>query len=133
MARYDKYDPISGGFRAPLAAAITAPADIGVPRAVGVDANGRVVFGSGVTGVIGILVADQAKAANEIVDVMTAGEIVDLDEANFDPGQKLLGQSAGAVNTTAGGVQVGFTIRDTAITTGVVRSRFVVRVRVVAT
>lgn len=129
MARYDKYDPISGGFRAPLAAAITAPADIGVPRAVGIDVNGRVVFGAGASGIIGILVADQAKAANEIVDVMTSGEIVDLDETAFDPGVKYLGQAAsGLINTTAGGTPVGCVIRDTAITTGVVRTRLVVRI-----
>ena len=128
MARYDKYDPIAGGFRAPLAAAITAPADIGVPRAVSIDANGRVVFGGAAAAICGVMVADQAKAANEIVDVMTAGEIVDLDEAAFDPGVKYLGQPSGVLNTTAGGAAVGWTVRDTSITTGVVRSRLVVRV-----
>lgn len=128
MARYDKYDPISGGFRAPLAAAITAPADIGAPRAVSIDANGRVVFGGAAAAICGVLVADQAKAANEIVDVMTSGEITDLDTVAFVPGTKYLGQPTGAINTTAGGAPLGYTVRDTAVTTGVVKPRLVVRV-----
>lgn len=130
MARYDKYDGMVGGFRAPLAAAITNPAQIGVPLAMGLDANGRAVIGSGNTGVRAVYIADQAKGAGDIADCMTAGEIVDLDEAVFDPGVKYFGAAAGAVNATAaGGIEVGITVRDTAITTGVVRSRLVVRVK----
>lgn len=129
MARYDKYDPMSGGFRAPLAAAITNPAQIGVPLGVGLDANGRAVIGSGNTGVRGVYVADQVKAAGDIADCMTSGEIVDLDPAAFVPGTKYLAQANGTINTTAGGVEVGITVRDTAITTGVVKPRLVVRVK----
>lgn len=128
-ARYDKYDPISGGFRANLNAAITDPAQIGVPLAVGVNASGKVVLGSGATGVRGVLVADQAKVAGEVVDVMTNGEIVGLDEDDFDPGVAYLGQANGTVNATAGGVEVGFTVADTSPTTGVTKSRLVVRVK----
>jgi hypothetical protein len=128
MARYDKYDGMVGGFRANLNAAITDPNKIGVPLAVGLNGSGKVVEGSGATGVIGVLVADQAKAANEVVDVMTSGEIVDLNEANFDPGAVYYGASAGAVNTTNTGVKLGFTVGDTSLTTGVIRSRLIVRV-----
>jgi hypothetical protein len=128
-ARYDKYDPISGGFRANLAAAITDPNQIGVPLAVGLNASGKVVLGSGATGVRGVLVADQAKAANEVVDVMTAGEIVDLDETNFDPGANYYGAANGAVNTTNTGIELGVTVADQSPTTGVTRSRLVVRVK----
>lgn len=127
--RYDKYDPISGGFRVNLAAAITDPSKIGVPLAVGLNASGKAVEGAGTTGVIGVLVADQAKAANEVVDVMTAGEIVDLNETNFDPGAKYYGATTGAVNTTNTGVPLGWTVGDTSPTTGVIRSRFIVRVK----
>jgi hypothetical protein len=130
MARYDKYDGMVGGFRAPLAAAITNPAQVGVPLAMSIDVNGRAVIGSGNVGVRGVYIADQVKAAGDIADIMTAGEIVDLDEVAFDPGAKYYGSAAGAINTTAaGGVEVGITIRDTAITTGIVRSRLVVRVK----
>lgn len=129
MARYDKYDPISGGFRANLNAAITDPAKIAVPLAVGLNASGKVVEGAGATGVIGVLIADQEKAANEVVDVMTAGEIVDLNETNFDPGAKYYGATTGAVNTTNTGVPLGWTVGDTSPTTGTVRSRLIVRVK----
>lgn len=78
MARYDKYDPISGGFRAPLNAD-WLDADVAVPVGVGLNANGRVVKGAGNTGgPTGVLVVDaRGKKAGEIVDVMTHGEIVD--------------------------------------------------------
>lgn len=76
-ARYDKYDPISGGFRAPLDVAWPA-ADVGELRGVGLNATGRVVVGAGNTGVRGVLVVNEAKAAGDIVDVMTHGEIVDV-------------------------------------------------------
>jgi hypothetical protein len=77
-AHYDKYDPISGGFRAPLAAAIP-DADPNVVRAVSLDANGRVVVGTaGNSGAVGVIVAHKALNVGEVVDVMTAGEIVDV-------------------------------------------------------
>ena len=75
MARYDKYDPISGGFRAPLAAA-WGSSDVGKPTAVTLDGNGRVVKVAAVDTAEGVLVIDSPKAAGDIVDVMTAGEIV---------------------------------------------------------
>jgi hypothetical protein len=79
VARYDKYDPISGGFRAPLAAAWTvASGDIGVPRAVTLDGNGRVVKVAAVDTAEGVVVLDSAKNAGDVVDVMTAGEIVEM-------------------------------------------------------
>lgn len=127
MARYDKYDPIAGGFRAPLAAAITDEAQIGVPLAVGLDGQGRAVIGAGATGVVGVYVADQAKAVGDIADVMTAGEIVDLDEDDFNPGTIYYGGTDGVVGTTATGARLGVTVGDVSVTTGVVRSRLVVR------
>jgi hypothetical protein len=75
MARYDKYNPVSGGFRAPLAAAWTT--DIATPIGVTLDGNGRVVKVSAGDTARGVLVVDSAKAAGDVVDVMTAGEIVD--------------------------------------------------------
>lgn len=45
MARYDKYDPLSGGFRALLAPG-WAVADE-TPVGVGLDTSGRVVAGEG--------------------------------------------------------------------------------------
>jgi hypothetical protein len=76
MARYDKYDPISGGFRAALAADWLL-ATAGIPTAVALDANGRVIKVTAVDTALGVLVIDGAKSAGDIVDVMTSGEIVE--------------------------------------------------------
>jgi hypothetical protein len=111
MARYDKYDPISGGFRAPLAAAVTSD-DVGKPLAVGLDANGRVVVGAGNSGVLGVYVADEPKAAGDVADCMTAGEIVEV--ASLAAGTAYYGASAdGAVSTTNTGTYLGHTVEAT--------------------
>lgn len=80
MARIDKYDPIDGGFRAPLAAdrPATAKAGNGNPLAVGLDVNGRVVPGAGNSGLKGVLVTTKDLKAGDIVDVMSDGEIVEF-------------------------------------------------------
>jgi hypothetical protein len=113
MARYDKYEPKAGGFRAPLnadQAVIT-----GNPIGVGLNTSGRVVVGAGNTGVVGVIIVTKAMKAGDIVDVMTSGEVVDCT-----------GLSAGVVytaNTTTGVVSnaaasatqtpVGFTVEAT--------------------
>lgn len=77
MARYDKYDPKNGGYRAPLAADWD-PANREKFLGVGHDANGRVVVGAGVTGITGVLVLTKARKAGEIIDVMTSGDVVEF-------------------------------------------------------
>lgn len=81
MARYDKYDPKAGGFRAALAADWLA-ADVEKIYGVGLDTSGRVVKGPGNTGIVGVLVLTKARKAGEIVDVMTSGEIVEFGESS---------------------------------------------------
>ena len=130
MARYDKYDPISGGFRAPLNAD-WAVADYGVPIGVGLTATGRVVKGAGATGVLGVLVVDgrveagvvksQPKKAGDIVDVMTQGEIVDV--ASLNAGTAYVANTTTGALATATGTYVGFTVEA---------SRLVVRAQRVA-
>lgn len=78
MARIDKYDPVSGGFRAPLNADLTGAA---APLGVGLNASGRVVAGAGVTGIVGVIVSPYDKNAGDIIDVMTAGEMVEFGGA----------------------------------------------------
>lgn len=115
MSRYDKYDPISGGFRAPLAAPVNT---VGVPLGVGLDANGRAVVGGGNSGVIAVLVVDKAKAAGDVVDCMTAGEIVDVE-----------GLAAGTVHyADATDGSVGVDVTDVRIGHTAEASRLVVRV-----
>jgi hypothetical protein len=85
VSRYDKYDPYNGGTRARLAADWPrADAIAGVPYGVGLDANGRVVKGAGVSGIIGVLILTQNAAnpgdvhrAGDVVDIMDLGEIVE--------------------------------------------------------
>lgn len=92
MSRYDKYDPMSGGFRAPLAANFgytsgspdKKHADIGKLFAVAENASGQIVkFGSGATAFVGAMILTLPKAAGDIVDIMTDGEIVDLADAEI--------------------------------------------------
>lgn len=75
MARIDKYDPVSGGFRAPLAAAYAGSE---TPVGVGLDVNGRVVVGAGNSGIVAVVAIPDAKKSGEIVDCMTDGELVEF-------------------------------------------------------
>ena len=145
---YDKYEPLAGGFRAPLAANLTfdAAGSFG-PKAVSLDANGRVVVGTaGQSGGVGVLVknvpmtpnlgniAGQVNAgvpiggkAGDIVDVMTNGEIV-LDE-DLVAGTAYYAEADGDLTATApaegvAGYHVGHTVEAT---------RLVVRFQAMAT
>lgn len=89
MARYDKYDPMVGGFRAPLAAD-WEKGDVDALVGVGLNSQGQVVKGDGQSGVVGVLVLTKVRKAGEIVDVMTSGEVIEFSG------------SAGTVYTAAG-------------------------------
>jgi hypothetical protein len=112
VGRYDKYDPISGGFRAKLAANTTAAA---TPIGVGLNANGEVVAGAGVTGVLGVLSLTKNKLAGDVIDVMTAGEMVDI--AGMTAGDVITANTTTGVlsDTAASATQtpVGFTVEAT--------------------
>lgn len=96
MARYDKFEPKSGGFRAPLAADWNT---VDAITGVGLDANGRVVAGAGNTGVIGVFSTGRTHKAGAVVDVMTHGELV---EAGLAAGTVYYAAAAdGALGTTA--------------------------------
>lgn len=104
MARYDKYDPVSGGFRAPLAADLsTTDTVIGV----GLDASGNVVPGAGQSGVVGAVVVTREMNAGDIVDVMTDGEVV---EAGLTAGTAYYAANADGAVATTGDVYLGHTV-----------------------
>lgn len=112
MARYDKYEPRAGGFRAKLAADFTTEADFEVPFGVGIDANGRAVIGTGNTGFAGVMILADAKLAGDVVDIMTNGEIV---EAGLTAGSSYRALAADGTLATggtaaAGDRDVGFTV-----------------------
>lgn len=118
MARYDKYEPMSGGFRAPLAADWLL-ADLNKVIGVGLDAQGRVVKGAGNTGVIGAIVLSKIVRAGKVVDVMQDGECVDMDiNHTLTAGTKYHFDAAGALVAAApaagvNGVLAGWTVEAT--------------------
>lgn len=119
MARIDKYDPVDGGFRAPLAADWAGSA---TPIGVGLDVNGRVVAGVGQTGIVGVLCKPDAAKATNIVDIMRDGELVEfagvagtLYTANTVTG---VITSAAASGTQ---IVVGFSVEATRLIVGVSR------------
>lgn len=83
MARYDKYDPETSGFRA--AVAIDYPdADLGKLFGFGINSAGQAVKGSGQTGVIGVMVVTQKpgrvgpQREVRVIDIMREGCITDF-------------------------------------------------------
>lgn len=99
IARYDKYDPVSGGTRAPLAANLTKTST-GNPIGVGLNASGQVVPGAGNTGVVGVLATTKDMLAGDIVDVMSHGDCVECVAP-------LVAGSVVTANTTTGALGVG--------------------------
>ena len=116
MARIDKYDPVDGGFRAPLAADWAGQA---APIGVGLDVNGRVVPGAGQTGIVGVLCKPDAAAAGTVIDVMRDGELVEFAGT---PGTRYYAAAAGgAISTTNTGTIVGVTVEAGRLIVGVTR------------
>lgn len=114
MARYDKYDPFSGGFRALLAEDFPKE-DLNKVIGVGLNADGHLVPGAGRSGVRGVLILTKARKAGDVVDVMTDGEIVDLHEGDSAltpvPGTLYYVSDAdGTLSATASTNQVGTTV-----------------------
>lgn len=115
IARYDKYDPTNGGFRAQLAVDTEAGEGY-TPVGVGLDVYGHVVAGAGQTGVVGVYIPHGLKKVGDIVDVMTSGEIVEL--AGGTPGTVMTADATtGVVDDTAVGagtnIALGFTVEAT--------------------
>lgn len=141
MSRYDKYNPISGGFRAPLNAAWTATSgpssvtDLFRVMGVSLNASGKLIKAASALAACGIVIAHGAKAANEVVDVMTSGEVVELDALDIQAGTAptagtpyYLDLTAGRLTATAPGagvnaLRVGFTVEATrlVVRTGLVQ------------
>lgn len=112
MARYDKYNPINGGFRAPLNAD-WLDADLHKVCPVSLNASGKVVKGTaGQSGFVGVLVLNKKRFANDVVDVMQTGEIVEMTA--LAAGTQYYAPANGdGVNTTATLPKVGFTVEAT--------------------
>lgn len=89
LSRYDKYNPKSGGFRAPLGVALNAtsgPAgvtDLNRVLCVSLNGSGRIIKATAAAAVVGVVIATKAMAIGEPIDVMTDGEIVELAAADL--------------------------------------------------
>lgn len=110
MARIDKYDPVDGGFRAPLNAAYTGSA---TPVAAAINSSGRAITGgAGQTGFVGVLCKPDDAAAGQVVDIMTHGELVDC--SGLAAGTTYYANATtGALQTTQTDYYVGFTVEAT--------------------
>jgi hypothetical protein len=135
MAKYDKYEPIAGGFRAKLGAALPLT-NGGFFGAISLNAAGRAVIGSGgQTGILGVCVKNVARGPvggrdlttrsgvpnpyapigaqpNDVIDIMTSGEIVDLDKTVFVAGTRFYAKPDGSISATGGtgSVPIGHTV-----------------------
>lgn len=112
MARYDKYEPLSGGFRAPLNAD-WLDADLNKVVGVSINTTGKVIKGTaGQSGFVGVVCLTMKRYAGEIVDVMQDGEIVEL--TGLAAGTQYYMPSTGdGVNTTNTNPRVGWTVEAT--------------------
>ena len=112
MARYDKYEPHAGGFRAPLAADLSKTSG-GNPIGVGLNNLGQVVPGAGNSGVKGVLCTTRDMKAGDVIDVMTNGEVVEC-VAPIVAGTTITADTTtGALDVTAADathVAIGFTV-----------------------
>ncbi len=114
MARIDKYEPLSGGFRAPLNADWLL-ADLNKACPVSLNGSGKVVKGTaGQSGFVGILVLTKLRKANEVVDVMQDGEIVEMSGLAAGTKYWALANGEGVTATQATGLRVvGWTVEAT--------------------
>jgi hypothetical protein len=91
MARYDKSDPINSTFRIDVAADFP-DANLGKLYGVGEDAEGKLVFGNGASGMVGVVVVTEKPGRvgplRDVsrVDVMYSGCITDFGPTTGDPG-----------------------------------------------
>lgn len=110
-ARFDKYDPMGGGFRAKLSFAV-ASTDVGNPVAVAVNTSGQLVKGgTAATAISGVICPVRPMAIGEPIDVMVDGEIAQAKTTGgvaFTAGALVYGHINGDVDATAtAGVAIG--------------------------
>ncbi len=114
MARYDKYEPLTGGFRAALSAD-WLDADLNKVVAVSLNASGKVIKGTGgQTGFVGVVCLTKKRYAGDIVDVMQDGEIVELTGLVAGDEYWAVANGEGITATQAAGLRkVGWTVEAT--------------------
>lgn len=97
MSRIDKYGPLTGGFRAPLNAAWNATSgpsgvsDLNRIIVVALNGSGKLIKATTAAAAVGVVCLSSAKEAGAVVDVMTNGEIVELDTNDLQTGSPAAG------------------------------------------
>lgn len=112
MARFDKYDPVSGGFRVALGWAPVA-SEVGDIIPVTVNGSGVAIKTTAATDICeGVVCMSSLLNQGDKVDVMTDGEIVDVTANDGVTGAAtgaVAYAGAGVVNVTAPGAGVNGT------------------------
>lgn len=112
MARFDKYNPVSGGFRARLGFAPVA-SEVGDVIAVNLNGSGQVIKAVAAADAEGVIVLSSLLNQGDVVDVMTHGEIVDIGASDnvtgAAAGATAYAGATGAVGVTAPGAGVNST------------------------
>lgn len=116
MARIDKTEPHVGSFRAPLGFA-PVTTDVGKLYAVDINGSGQAVKSVDGTDCRGIICLSSLIPQGKPVDVMTAGEIVDILDAasgvtGFGAGVLVKAGAAGVVSNVAAGKTIGWFVQS---------------------
>jgi hypothetical protein len=110
MARYDKYVPDLSGTRAPLNAD-WLDADLGKIVPVSLNASGKIVKGTaGQSSFIGVLCLTKKRYANDVVDVMQYGDIVEVTGTVAGQRYYAVADGSGISTTVLLNHFVGFTV-----------------------
>lgn len=113
MARFDKYSGVTGGFRARLGWTPVA-AEVGDIIAVVINGTGLAVKTTDAISCDGVVCLSSLLNLNDVVDIMTDGEIVDVSATADNVTGAAVGASAfantgGAVFATAPGAGINGT------------------------
>jgi len=107
VSRIDKYGPLTGGFRAPLNAAWNATSgpsgvsDLNRVIVVALNGSGRLIKAASAAAAVGVVCLSSAKEVGAVVDVMTNGEIVELDGNDIQGGTTPTAGTKYILDTTA--------------------------------
>jgi len=136
VSRIDKYGPVTGGFRAPLNAAWNATSgpsgvsDLNRVIVVALNGSGKLIKATTAVGAVGVVCLPSAKDAGAPVDVMTNGEIVELDLNDLQAATAPVAGTKYYLDTTAGRLTATAPVAGTNasyVGTTVEASRLVVR------
>jgi len=113
MARIDKYEPLTGGFRAILNAD-WLDADINKIVGVSLNSSGKVVKGTaGQSGFVGVVLLTTKRYAGDVVDVMQDGEVTELTGLAAGTQYYMPTSGDGVLSTPNTTAKVGWTVEAT--------------------